>query len=69
MKFFKLTLLFISIAIISACNKEYTCTCTDDQTGEVVNVSMYELSKEDAISACDNADTATNDISCVLDQN
>lgn len=67
MKSFKLLLLSLSMVIISACNKEYTCTCIDDQTGEVVNVSIYELSKENAISACDNADAA-NGISCVLDQ-
>ncbi|MEM1121776.1 MAG: hypothetical protein AAGJ18_15095 [Bacteroidota bacterium] len=67
MKLLRLMYLFLLSLTIGACQKEYSCTCTDDQTGEVVNVSMYELSKEDAISACDNADAAAG-VTCVLDQ-
>lgn len=67
MKYFKLISLSLFLVICIGCEKEYTCTCMDDQTKEVVNVSMYELSKSDAESACNNAD-AVEGVSCVLDQ-
>lgn len=68
MKSLKLIILLAFISILSACDKEYTCTCTDDQTGEIVNASIYELSKSDAESACNNADAEAG-VTCVLDQN
>ena len=67
MKSLKLIGLLAVIAIFSACNKEYICTCTDDQTGEVTNVSTYDLSQSNAESACSNAESAG--VTCVLEQN
>lgn len=66
MKFLKPILLLAIMGINSACNKEYTCTCTDDQTGEVTNISTYDLSQSNAESACNNA--ASVGITCILDQ-
>ena len=67
MKFLKSTSLLALLTIFIACNKEYTCTCTDNQTGEVTNISNYDLSQANAESACSNAESAG--ISCVLEQN
>ncbi|MEM8523403.1 MAG: hypothetical protein AAGG68_02110 [Bacteroidota bacterium] len=60
-------LLFLALLLTSyACEKQYTCTCTDDQTGEITNVSTYELSRDNAESACSNANAEAG-VSCVLD--
>jgi len=67
MKSLKLIFFFVFITIISACNKEYSCTCTDDQTGEITNVSNYDLSQSNAESACSNAESMG--ITCTLKQN
>lgn len=67
MKSLKLIGLFTFITIFTACDKEYICTCTDDQTGDVTNVSNYDLSQSNAESACSNAESAG--ITCVLEQN
>jgi len=61
--------LFVQVTLLVSffsCEKQYTCTCTDDQTGEVTNVSTYELSRDNAESACNNADAATG-VSCILE--
>lgn len=67
MKSLKLSILLVVLPICSACNKEYTCTCTDDQTGEVSNISNYDLSQSNAESACSNAESPG--ITCILTQN
>lgn len=67
MKSLKLSILLLLISIFCACNKEYTCTCTDDQTGEVTNISNYDLSQSNAESACSNAESSG--ITCILEQN
>ena len=66
MKSLKLIMILIFFTIISACNKEYTCTCTDNQTGEITNISTYDLSQANAESACSNAESTG--ITCVLEQ-
>ncbi|MEM9849732.1 MAG: hypothetical protein AAF847_17715 [Bacteroidota bacterium] len=61
------SLVLISIAFTFwACEKQYTCTCRDDQTNEITNVSTYELSRANAESACENAD-AVEGVFYVLD--
>ena len=65
-KSLKFVILLVFVSILSACDKEYTCTYTDDQTGEIVNASIYELSKNDAESACNNAEVEVG-VTCVLD--
>lgn len=67
MKSLKLIFFFIFLPIITSCNKEFICTCTDDQTDEVVNISNYDLSKSNAESACSNAESAG--VTCILEQN
>ena len=67
MKTIKFFIFLLSLSITLACNKEYTCTCRDDQSGEITNVSIYDLSERDARSACKNADSAVG-LSCVLDE-
>jgi len=66
MKLTRLFLPLITVLALYACEKQYTCTCTDDQTGEITNVSTYELSRDNAESACSNAD-AVEEVSCILD--
>jgi len=67
MKSLKFSILLAILTIFSACNKEYTCTCTDDQTDEVTNISNYDLSQSNAESACSNAESPG--ITCILTQN
>lgn len=63
----KSSILLVIIVFFTACQKEYTCTCKDDKTDEVTSVSVLELSKDNAESACNNAD-AEEGVSCILDQ-
>ncbi len=67
MKSLKLIVLLAFVTIFSACDKEYICTCTDDQTGELTNISNYDLSQSNAESACSNAESVG--VTCVLEQN
>lgn len=66
MNLIKASLFLTLILTFSACEKQYTCTCIDDQTGEITNISTYELSRDNAESACRNAD-AEEGVSCILD--
>lgn len=54
------------IVAFSACSKKnYSCTCTADIDGQVIEISKYNLTPEDAASACSNRDMEEG-ISCVL---
>lgn len=58
----------IAIIGVSSCSKkEWTCTCTSDIDESIVEISNYELSESDAISACDNKDRELEK-SCVLEK-
>lgn len=61
------TFLIVTISIFSCSKKEWTCTCTSDIDGSIVEISNYELTESDAISACDNKDSESEK-SCVLEK-
>jgi hypothetical protein len=55
---------------MTSCKKDYTCTCKDDEDGTVFAATKYsKVSKKDAKSSCETADTqaAILGISCSLD--
>ena len=58
--------LILALSLFTSCKRNYTCTCTSDVDGTIVNLSEYNLTKEDAESACSNADMQVG-VSCVLE--
>ncbi|MEM1327158.1 MAG: hypothetical protein AAGI23_14445 [Bacteroidota bacterium] len=67
MKTIQFAILIGTVLTFYSCEKQYTCTCRDDQSNEITNISTYELSRSDAESACENAD-AEEGVYCILDE-
>lgn len=63
----KLIYIVLSLAFLSCSKKNWTCTCTNDTDGSIFEVSNYDLTESDAVSACANRDNEPN-ISCTLEE-
>ncbi len=63
----KLIIIACVFTLFACSKKEWTCTCTLDSDGSIVNISEYELNQKDAEQSCSNADEVLG-ISCVLEE-
>ena len=48
--------IFGLMTIMSSCGKDYSCTCTDKETGEESSQMFYKTSERSAQESCDLLD-------------